>query len=164
MSDGAADTPASDAVHPDQILAFETATRDLVGLALRSVESLDVSLPQFRLLLTLDELGPSSSTACATALGVAGSSITRLADRLDASGHVVRGTDAANRSVVTLTLTDAGRAVVRRVTDRRRRELRHALAQLTAAEREACTAALARLHGPLTVENSDDDARRHLPL
>ncbi|ALG85480.1 MarR family winged helix-turn-helix transcriptional regulator [Gordonia phthalatica] len=164
MSLGAADSTSRDAVHPTEVLAFETATRDLVGVALRSVEGMDVSLPQFRLLLTLHESGPSTSTACAAALGVVGSSITRLADRLDASGHLVRGTDPDNRSVVMLELTDAGRAVVVRATEHRRRVLRAALADLDPEVRAACAAALRQVHAALDAESSDEVLRRHLPL
>jgi DNA-binding MarR family transcriptional regulator len=136
----------------DELVAFEVATRDLVGLALRSVDRLEVSLPQFRLLLALQELGRATSTQCAQALNVAGSSVTRLADRLHASGHLVRGADEANRSIVTLELTDAGRKVVRQVSTRRRRELRRALDRLDPDERAACAAALRSLH-----EQLDDD-------
>lgn len=151
-------------VQPGEIEAFETATRDLVGLALRSVSDLDVSLSQYRLLLTLHEFGPSSSSACAKALGVVGSSITRLADRLHASGHLVRGADPDNRTVVTLNLTDAGRDVVQSVNEHRRRELRQALAHLAPEVRAACADSLRRLHAPLTANAASDDLRRHLPL
>jgi DNA-binding MarR family transcriptional regulator len=145
----------------DELVAFETAARDLVGLALRSVENLEVSLPQFRLLLVLHEQGSLSSTQCAQALGVVGSSVTRLADRLHASGHLLRGTDPGNRSVVTLELTDAGRRVVRQVTTRRRRELRRVLDGLDPAERASCAAALAKLHGTLAGADASHD---RLPL
>lgn len=162
------DEPAgsrTDDVPPGEVDAFETATRDLVGLALRSVHDLDVTLSQYRLLLTLHDLGPSSSSACAAALGVVGSSITRLADRLLASGHLVRGTHPDNRSMVTLHLTDAGRQVVDEVNDNRRRELRRALAHLDPEVRAACTSALRQLHAPLTAGIADsDELRRHLPL
>jgi DNA-binding MarR family transcriptional regulator len=142
-------------------VAFETAARDLVGLALRSVENLEVSLPQFRLLLVLHEHGPISSTQCAEALGVVGSSVTRLADRLDESGHLVRGTDPANRSVVTLEHTDAGRRLVRQVTTRRRRELRRLLDRLDPVERASCAAALTELHAMLA---DVDEPQDRLPL
>ncbi|WP_026918413.1 MarR family transcriptional regulator [Gordonia shandongensis] len=145
----------------DEIVAFENATRDLVGLALRSVEDLDMSLPQVRLLLVLDDLGPSPSTRCADALGVVGSTVTRLADRLVDTGHLTRAADHDNRSVVVLRLTEAGRDVVRSVTDRRRRELRRALDTLDPDLRAACAAALRALHDPLV---RDESARRHLPL
>jgi DNA-binding MarR family transcriptional regulator len=144
----------------DELVAFEAAARDLVGLALRSVENLEVSLSQFRLLLVLHEQGPLSSTQCAQALGVVGSSVTRMVDRLHASGHLVRGTDPGNRSVVMLELTDAGRRVVRQVTTRRRRELRRMLNRLDPVERATCAAALTQLHELLDVEEPHD----RLPL
>ncbi|EGD56770.1 MarR family winged helix-turn-helix transcriptional regulator [Gordonia neofelifaecis] len=157
--DGAATTSSIDEVH-----AFETATRDLVGLALRSVVDLDVSLPQFRLLLTLQKLGPSSSSRCAQALGVVGSSITRMADRLHASGHLVRGADPGNRSIVMLELTEAGRTVVGQVTANRRRELRRVLDLLDPDLRAACARALRELHAPLDVPPTADDLGLHLPM
>lgn len=143
-------------------MAFEVATRDLVGLALRSVEALEVSLSQFRLLLVLHERGRSSSTQCAQALGVLGSSVTRLADRLHASGHLVRGADPENRSVVTLELTDSGRRVVRQVRDRRRRELRRVLDRLDPADRAACAAVLDEVHRGIGSDGADPHHR--LPL
>jgi DNA-binding MarR family transcriptional regulator len=147
----------------DELVAFEVATRDLVGLALRSIDQLEVSLSQFRLLLVLHERGRSSSTQCARALGVVGSSVTRLADRLHASGHLVRGSDPDNRSVVTLELTDSGRRVVRQVTTRRHRALKRALDSLDPAERAACAAALDKLHHAL-VEREPDGPHGRLPL
>jgi DNA-binding MarR family transcriptional regulator len=147
----------------EELVAFEEATRDLIGLALRSVEGVEVSLPQFRLLLVLEQSGRSSSTQCAQALGVAGSSITRLADRLHASGHLVRATDPDNRSVVTLELTDAGRAVVERVTSRRRQALGDALDRLEPDERAACATVLAKLHR-VWVEEGAPEPRDRLPL
>jgi DNA-binding MarR family transcriptional regulator len=140
----------------DELVAFEIATRDLVGVALRSIEQLEVSLPQFRLLLVLHELGRSTSTHCAQALGVAGSSVTRLADRLHASGHLVRGSNPSNRSVVTLQLSERGRKVVKQATARRRRELSRVLDHLDPAERAACAAALRRLHERLGDEYLDN--------
>ncbi|RAV18459.1 MarR family transcriptional regulator [Mycolicibacterium sp. GF69] len=126
--------------------AIQLATSDLVGVALRSVEDLEVSLPQFRLLRALDELGEASATRCAQLLDVGGSSVTRLVDRLDASGHLVRRPDAHNRSAVVLALTDEGRRLVKKVEARRRRELGNALDRLTSVERAQCIASLERLH------------------
>lgn len=129
-----------------ELATIQLATSDLVGVALRSVEDLEVSLPQFRLLRLLDELGAASATRCAQVLGVGGSSITRLVDRLDASGHLVRRPDAGNRSAVVLALTAEGRRLVKKVEARRRRELGNALARLGPEERAQCIAALERLH------------------
>jgi DNA-binding MarR family transcriptional regulator len=140
----------------EELVAFEVATRDLVGVALRSVEQLDMSLPQFRLLLVLHELGRATSTQCAQALNVVGSSVTRLADRLHASGHLLRGADPANRSVVTLELTEQGRRVVRQITARRRRELARVLDRLDPQQRAACAAALRSLHELLGDQYAED--------
>ena len=127
------------------------------------MEGVEVSLPQFRLLMVLDELGPASSQRCAHALGVVGSSVTRLADRLDASGHLVRGRDADNRSLVVLELTDAGREIVQRVQSHRRAELGRALDLMAPEERAACAAALRTLREGLA-GSVEDAARPHLPF
>ncbi|MGE2836396.1 MarR family winged helix-turn-helix transcriptional regulator [Mycobacterium sp. SMC-4] len=130
----------------EELAAFETAVRDLAGMALRSVDKVDVTLPQFRLLSVLAQEGTLSSTECAKALGVVGSSVTRLADRLHASGHLLRCSDPANRSVVRLELTPKGRKVVQQVAADRRRQLRRILDRIDPDERAACAAVLRTLH------------------
>jgi DNA-binding MarR family transcriptional regulator len=134
-----------------------------MGVALRGVDPLEVSLPQFRLLLALHELGRSTSGHCAQVLRLAGSSVTRLADRLDASGHRVRGTDPSHRRVVTLELAHQGRAVVKKVTARRRRDLTGVLDRLDPTERAACAAELSSLHALLD-EGSRNHSRFPMPL
>ena len=75
--------------------ALEMLTRALVGITLQSLEVLgdEVSLPQFRLLLAASELGRAPSSRLAEATGVPASSVTRLADRLEAAGLLARGGD-----------------------------------------------------------------------
>lgn len=131
-----------------EIDAFQRATRDLIGVALHSLEILDgeVSLPQFRLMLTLRDLGCSPSSHVAQALGLGNSSVTRLVDRLDVSGHVARGTDPRSRSVVTLELTERGKAVVAKVLEWRHHELARILSGLDADQRAATAAGLGKFH------------------
>ena len=123
------------------------ATRMLAGVALRSLDALDsaVTLPQFRLLAVLADLGPAPSGQAARALGLDRSTITRLADRMVAAGYVARGTDQRHRGVVTLSLTPAGRDMVAAAESWRRRELVRILARLAPGEQAAVTDALARL-------------------
>ncbi|GAA3708596.1 MarR family winged helix-turn-helix transcriptional regulator [Gordonia hankookensis] len=111
---------------------LQLATRDLVGIALRSVAATtgDVSLAQFRMLWTLAVIGPSSSAQVANALGVGASSVTRLADRLQHSGYLERGSEPTNRRVVTLDLTTAGHELVKRVLQWRKDELTRILSLL----------------------------------
>lgn len=132
--------PAAEAVE-----VLQAATRVLAGLALRSVDaSLDgaVSLPQLRLLAVLADLGPARSGQIARALGLEASTITRLADRMVAAGHLRRGTDPGHRGAVTLELTDSGQRLVAEVAAWRHRELAHILDRLAPADRAALTTAL----------------------
>ncbi len=96
------------------VAAFEELTRALVGITLRSLDELggSVSVPQFRLLLAMDDLGRLPSSTLAAAAGLAASSVTRLVDKLVAGGLAERGTDQRSRSIVTVDITAAGRELV----------------------------------------------------
>jgi len=126
---------------------LQAATRVLAGVALRSLDVLDdtVSLPQFRMLAVLADLGLAGSTQVARALALDASTVTRLADRLVTAGHVVRGSDPGNRKLVTLELTGTGRELVARVSGWRREELTRILGRLALGERVFLTDALQRL-------------------
>jgi len=139
------DAPAG----PDAAMVetLQAATRVLAGVALRSLDVLggEVSLPQFRVLAVLAELGRARSGRVARALGLEASTVTRLADRLVNSGHVTRGRDPRHRGVVTLALTPSGEDLVARVLQWRRDELSRILGHLAPVDREAATRALGLL-------------------
>jgi DNA-binding MarR family transcriptional regulator len=139
----------SPALAPGTAEVLQAATRVLAGVALRSLDVLDaaVTLPQFRLLAVLADLGPVPSGRAARTLGLDPSTITRLADRMVAAGHVARGTDSQHRGVVTLELTASGRDLVAAADAWRRRELARIMARLAPPERAAVTAALGLLVG-----------------
>jgi DNA-binding MarR family transcriptional regulator len=126
---------------------LQAATRVLAGVALRSLDVLDgsVSLPQFRVLAVLADLGRARSGRVARALGLEASTVTRLADRLVASGHVTRGNDPRHRGVVTLALTREGRDLVDQVQKWRQGELSRILGNMSPADRQAATRALRQL-------------------
>ena len=132
---------------PGAAEVLQAATRVLAGVALRSLDVLDsaVTLPQFRLLAVLADLGPAPSGQAARALGLDPSTVTRLAGRMVAAGHVARGTDPHHRGVVTLELTASGRGLVAAADGWRRRELARILALLAPAEQQALTTALGLL-------------------
>jgi len=150
---------------PGAAEVLQAATRVLAGVALRSLDVLDsaVTLPQFRLLAVLADLGPVPSGQAARALGLDPSTVTRLADRMVAAGRVTRGTDPQHRGVVTLELTTSGRGLVAAADAWRRQELARILDRLPASEQEAVTAALG-----LLVDAAGDDygitANRPVPL
>ena len=137
----------------EMVEVLQAATRMLAGVALRSLDLLDgaVSLPQFRVLAVLADLGPARSGRVARALGLEPSTMTRLADRLVAAGHIRRGSDPGNRSVVMLTLTPEGQDKVAQVEAWRRAELSRLLGQLAPDDRAAATRALS-----LLIQAADD--------
>ena len=132
---------------PGTAQVLQAATRMLAGVALRSLDVLDaaVTLPQFRLLAALADLGPVPSGQAARTLGLDPSTVTRLAARMVAAEHVARGTDPRHRGVVTLELTASGRDLVAAADAWRRRELARIMARLAPAEQETVTTALSLL-------------------
>jgi DNA-binding MarR family transcriptional regulator len=147
-----ADCPAADHGVPpgefaEQLEALQAATRVLAGVALRSLDVLDgvITLPQFRMLAVLAELGRARSARVARALGLDASTVTRLADRLVAAGLVERGSDPRHRSVVTLDLTSSGQRLVSAVSGWRQRELSRIVAALPPATRAQLTGVLGQL-------------------
>jgi DNA-binding MarR family transcriptional regulator len=133
---------------------LQGATRVLAGVALRSLDVLDsaVTLPQFRLLAVLADLGPLPSGQAARTLGLDPSTVTRLADRMVAAGHVARGGNPQHRGVVTLELTASGRDLVAAADAWRWHEFARIMARLAPPERAAVTAALG-----LLVDAAGDD-------
>ncbi len=150
---------------PGAAEVLQAATRVLAGVALRSLDALDsaVTLPQFRLLAVLADLGPVPTGKAARTLGLDPSTVTRLADRMVAAGHVTRGTEPQHRGVVTLELTATGRHLVAVADGWRRQELADIMARLAPRDQEAVTAAL----GLLVAAAGDDygiTAHRPVPL
>jgi len=131
----------------DGVAALQDATRVLTGVALRSLEVLEgtVSLPQFRVLSVLAELGRARSARVAAALGLEPSTVTRLIDRLEAAGHVTRVMDPSNRSAVILELSPSGHHLVSDVAAWRQQELRRILLRLPTENRTMVPGVLQRL-------------------
>ncbi|MDP9115878.1 MAG: MarR family transcriptional regulator [Actinomycetota bacterium] len=100
-----------------------------------------VTLPQFRMLVVLSEAATNLSTLAA-ALDVAPSTARRMVDRLEAAGLVERSVHPDNRRETHLSMTAAGRRIVRTVTTRRRRDLTTVLSQLSLRERAALAHAM----------------------
>lgn len=125
--------------------AVLVSSRVLLAVASRSVAAVDesVTLPQFRALVVLD-LADRKVGDLAHELRIQPSTASRLCDRLVRKGLVRRSVDPADRREVTVSLSTTGRAVVREVTARRRREIASIMKKVPAAQRlmivEALTA------------------------
>ena len=148
-----------------EVVALELMTRTLVGITLHSLEVLggQVTLPQFRLLLIAAGLGRVPSSRIAAEAMMKPSSVTRLADKLEAAGLLERGTDARNRSIVTIEVTKAGLGLVSRVVERRHELLSAVLGRMEIEDREAA-ARIARRFAGLAGDAASFSATGPLPL
>lgn len=134
--------------HESEIDAVLTGSRALVAAAARSlaaIEELEVSLPQYRVLVLLAARGPQRVQALADALGVNPSTATRAVDRLVSRELARRRRSADDRREVRVSLTGPGRELLDRVTARRRDELARILAGMEPDDRAALARALAAL-------------------
>ena len=129
-----------------EVDVFVAVTRDLVGVALRSIAPEGVTVPQFRVLLVLHDQGQSPSAQVARMLGLVPSSVTRLASRLVTAGLVERSPVPQHRGVVALSLQPAGTRLVLRVMQRRVDELTAVLACLPAQARASAAETLRDVH------------------
>jgi DNA-binding MarR family transcriptional regulator len=144
----------------DAVDALLSASRALVGLAARSLASVDeVTLPQFRALVVLEVAGSLTVGELAERLAIHPSTATRLCDRLVAKDLIRRFERSGDRRGVDIVLAGPGRRLVEEVTERRRRdlaaiagrmsepELRQAISALTAFAQAAGETPEASLFG-----------------
>ncbi|GAA3452459.1 MarR family winged helix-turn-helix transcriptional regulator [Dactylosporangium matsuzakiense] len=121
------DAPALDAGIADSeaLEALLAASRAMVGIAARSLADIDpdVTLPQYRALIVLAARGPQRVADISAELQVVASTGTRMCDRLVRKGLARRSRPTSDRRVVKLTLTAAGRRLVNKVTESRRKQL-----------------------------------------
>ena len=112
--------------------AFLTASRALLGIAVRSVAAAPVPLtvPQHRLLVLVASDGGRRVGALADDLGVNQSNASRLVDRLERQGLVRRVRDVEDGRAATVDLTGAGRRVMEAVNRHRLAALRPVLEQM----------------------------------
>ena len=124
--------------------AFVTASRALIGLAVRSVADapVEVTVTQHRVLVLLAARGDLTIGELAAAMGVRASSATRYCDRLQRLGLVRRTPSVADRRVVCVGLTPEGAALLDAVTARRRAEVEKVLDRMSVPDTQAVLAAL----------------------
>jgi DNA-binding MarR family transcriptional regulator len=135
----------SEATDPDAVAdAFVTASRALIGLAVRSIDEapVEVTVAQHRVLVLLSARGDLTIGDIADGLGVNPSNATRFCDRLQRLGLITRARSPRDGRVVQVGLTDGGRGLVRSVTERRRREVERVLGRLTPSETRSVIQAL----------------------
>jgi DNA-binding MarR family transcriptional regulator len=116
--------------------AVLVVSRVLVGIAAQSLAATEahLTLPQYRALVVLSARGDQKVGELAEVLGIHPTTLTRLCDRLVAKHLIERSPSVENRREVTLTLSEAGRALVQAETQQRRAAIRTLVGRL---DREA---------------------------
>lgn len=131
--------------HSDDLAdAFLTASRALIGLAVRSIEAapVDVTAAQHRVLVLLAGRGDLTIGDLADGLGVNPSNATRYCDRLQRLGLVHRTRSVEDGRMVQVGLTQEGQALIAAVTERRRQEVDEVLERMTGPDAIRVVAAL----------------------
>ena len=146
---GALTTPADTRTGSDDSLdefvnTILVASRVLVAISARTLAEVEnaVTLTQLRTLVVLDSHDGINLNGLAELLEVNASTAMRMIDRLLVAELVSRGDNPANRREVVLGLTPAGRSIVRRVTARRRQEIKLIVERMPATHRAGLVRAL----------------------
>jgi len=130
----------------DVLLALARMSMDASVRASEDVGG--VSPVQLRALTALRQKGEANLAQLAEEIGITVSTASRLVDRLVAAGWVHRAPSESNRREISLTLTDAGKRLLRQFDRRRVVLLKECLERLSADRRDAVVAALADLTRP----------------
>jgi len=141
MPEPLVDPAAVDAAAVDAVL---TASRSMVAVATRSLGAAaeETTIAQYRALVVLASRGPQRLVDLAEALDVAPSTAGRMCDRLVRKGLIRRHRARADRRVVQVSVTPAGRRVVDEATTRRRALIAEILARLPVPAQQAVARAL----------------------
>ncbi|MBL1095300.1 MarR family winged helix-turn-helix transcriptional regulator [Streptomyces coffeae] len=124
--------------------ALLVASRLLVAVSARSLAAVEetLTLPQFRMLVVLENSGQLSLSRLAEELGVQPSTAMRMIDRLVAAGMVARGASEVDRRASVIALTETGRRTVEEVTQRRKGELTGIVEAMSVGQRRGLIEAL----------------------
>jgi DNA-binding MarR family transcriptional regulator len=107
-----------------------------------SAPAVPVPATQLRVLFVVEQRGTVNLSGLAGELGALLSSTSRLCDRLEAAGLIVRESGQQSRREITIRLSPDGEALLERVRRDRREELVRVLTQMPATARRALLAGL----------------------
>lgn len=137
-------TAGTTAVEAELVERFVTASRALVGIAVRSIDAAapSVTVPQHRVLVVLASEGNLTVNEVADMLGVNQSNASRVVDRLQRLDLVSRRRGTDDGRVVQVALTAKGLQVVEAVMAHRQAEVAAVLARLPGSRARQMVAAL----------------------
>ncbi|WP_018654509.1 MarR family winged helix-turn-helix transcriptional regulator [Actinomadura flavalba] len=127
--------------------ALDEVAHTLLNVFARVHNAPDVPVPATQLrALFIVERGPVRVSTLAGELGALVSSASRLCDRLEAAGLLLRDVGRDDRREVTVQLTSEGRELLERLTSRRREELTRVLSGMPPTAQQALLWGLGQFH------------------
>lgn len=114
-------------------------------LAERNLESLGLSVTEFRVLNRLGGGGPSPMVRLAQDQGLTRSSMTSIMDHLEAQGLARRVRSREDRRVITIRISPRGQALLRKALDAHRAFVRDAMRSLSPGEVAALVRSFQRI-------------------
>lgn len=131
----------------------ETAFRRF-GFALTAHASnrlldLNLTIPQLRIIKTVERLGRASGRQLADEFGVSPAAIVPVCDRLEAMGFVRRVRDTTDRRILWFELTESGAGILDIMSASMHSRIKPAIAALSESDREALIGILDALAGAL---------------
>lgn len=136
--------PPGGGATPDAAEVFITASRALVGIAIRSINAapVEITIPQHRLLVLLATSGTQSIGELADQLGIDQSNASRLCGRLQRLGLIDRQRSRTDGRAIDVHLSPAGTSLLRAVNSSRRREVQRILSSMPERAVESAVQAL----------------------
>jgi DNA-binding MarR family transcriptional regulator len=116
-------------------LAAEAIVRVWTGP--QNAPGVPVPATQLRVLFVVEQQGALNLSGLASELGALLSSASRLCDRLEAAGLIVRESGQQSRREIAIRLSPDGEALLNRVRQERRDEIMRVLAQMPASARRS---------------------------
>ena len=140
--------------------ALLVVSRVLVGISARCISDVDetLTIPQFRTLVVLSNVGPVNVETLARLLGLPPAAVGRMVERLVRAGLVVGVADSASYRDWVADVSSRGHRMVNEVTARRRDEIADIVAMMPARHRRELVRALmafAAASGQLAVDVDD---------
>jgi DNA-binding MarR family transcriptional regulator len=130
---------------PDDVLEVAAALRMSVGMLFRRLKQAqpggDIPIPETSALARLDRGGPASSSDLARLDGISPQSMGATIAALEQRGLVARARDPEDGRRIVLSITEAGRQVMRDRRGARTEMIARALTEFTPAELERLKAA-----------------------
>jgi DNA-binding MarR family transcriptional regulator len=119
--------------------AIDSAAEALVRIwtGPQSAPGVPVPATQLRVLFVVEQRGAINLSGLASELGALLSSASRLCDRLEAAGLIVRESGQQSRREIAIRLSPDGEALLERVRQERKEEITKVLARMSPGARNA---------------------------